>query len=118
MLWPYWYRLPLLLCPPCWWAVFAGIALVAGAIGGCAGILLGHVLVACLVAAFDTEWIRSTMGEAGADTDLPFHIDTLLRAFLINAALLPVTMASLCLGTEMRRKRLEARGRTSKRRVP
>jgi hypothetical protein len=65
------------------------------------GIILGHVVVAIIIAMLDVQWIQSEMHKPGwngqPDQDFIFMIGVVLRILLINTVLLPISFIGWCL---------------------
>lgn len=82
-----------------WWLLFAAVAWLAARFGRLAGMIAGQFAIAILICALDLRWLHAEMDRPGwngiPDQDLVFMIGVCLRAFLINAALLPVSILAL-----------------------
>jgi hypothetical protein len=81
------------------WIIFVAAAFCAARFGGLLGMVAGHVVIAVIVSAIDVRWVTAAMHEPGwdgaPDLDAVFMAGLVLRIFLINILLLPVTVAAL-----------------------
>jgi hypothetical protein len=88
------------------WMLFLAIAFAAPYLLRVPGIFLGHILVAIAVVLLDVHWIQAEVRRPGwngqPDQDFIFAIGVVLRILLINAALIPVSLAAL----RLRRSRM------------
>ncbi len=83
---------------PAAWVVWILVTVVATRVGRWRGVIVGQVLIALSVVVLDLMWIRGEMDQPGwngaPDLDGIFAIGVLIRAFLINATLLPIGLVS------------------------
>lgn len=83
------------------WLAFMAVAVLAARTLGGPGVVLGHLLIAGAVIALDIRWAQSAIRKpgwdpnAGPDLDFVFMFASLVRALLVNTALLPVSILVL-----------------------
>lgn len=94
------------------WVAFLLITIGSVALLRVPGVFLGHALIAVLVLVLDVRWIQSEMDAPGwdgqPDQDAVFLIGVLIRIFLINTALMPLSL--ILLRTPRRVTGVEAEG--------
>ena len=79
-----------------WWFVFITVAFLAARFRRFWIIIVGHVLIAVVVAALDVQWIQAEMHRPGwdgqPDQDFIFVIGMIIRIVLVNTFLLPISV--------------------------
>ncbi len=89
-----------------WWSVFVAIAATLVWRGGLLGMVTGWIAIAAIIVVLDFIWIRDDMSRPGwdgvPDQDILFMIGVLIRVFLVNMLLLPVSLASSMLRRRLR----------------
>jgi hypothetical protein len=76
------------------WIAFPLLVFSAARWGGLRGAIAGHLLVALLVVALDVRWVMR-VGLQPTESHLGIAIAILVRACVINAILLPVSIVVL-----------------------
>jgi hypothetical protein len=76
------------------WIVFPVVVFAAARWGGWRGTVVAHVAIAVLIVALDLRWIANN-GLHAPETRLGTAIAIGLRATLINAILLPLSVIAL-----------------------
>jgi hypothetical protein len=94
-----------------WWIAFVAVAFAAARFGRGWGIVAGQVLIGLLILCIDTAWIGERMRtpgyqmEHGPDMDAAFDFGVMARAVLVNALLIPVSIAGVLLSRRPRQTR-------------
>lgn len=88
------------------WLVFIAIAFIAASFGRVSRIILGHVVVAVIIAILDVRWIQAEMHRPDwngvPDQDVVFMIGVAIRVVLINTVLLPISAIGLLVSRRLR----------------
>lgn len=94
-----WVLSQLLAYSPIEWLAFITVAFCAARWGGWLGVLAGQFAVAIVICVLDVLWVQSAMQQPDwqglPDMDFIFAIGVLIRIFLINATLLPISALAL-----------------------
>ena len=81
-----------------WWSVFVMIAATLIWLGGFLGMVAGWIVIAAIIVVLDLLWISGEMSRPGwdgvPDQDIIFMIGVLIRVFLVNVCLLPISISS------------------------
>jgi hypothetical protein len=81
-----------------WWLAFIAIAIICAKTGKWFAVIAGHIAILLIVGYLDAEWLSAEMSKpgwdpmTGPDLDIVFEMGVIVRVFLVNLTLLPLSI--------------------------